>query len=194
MSCVSLGAREGRGSVYLRQGLNHRVQQSSHPCRHLQELQHYATAETEREKRGRVSECGRFRNSVQSQIRSPRGQILTDEPGAEGLRNSPQNPRHQLPCGPLQVPRAILSTLIIRMMVGLMGRAELISISSRVMPITDRSTMARSSWFHLKQTHVGVAEGAARAERYQLSLVSRCHGVHYHGVKCNHSYFFSTPA
>lgn len=42
-----------------------------------------------------------------------------------------------------------------------MGRAALISISSRVMPITDRSTMARSSWFHLQQTHTGVAEGAA---------------------------------
>lgn len=42
-----------------------------------------------------------------------------------------------------------------------MGRAALISISSRVMPITDRSTMARSSWFHLKHTHLGVAEGAA---------------------------------
>lgn len=50
---------------------------------------------------------------------------------------------------------------MIRMMVGLMGRAALISISSRVMPITDRSTMARSSWFHLQQTHTGVAEGAA---------------------------------
>lgn len=64
-----------------------------------------------------------------------------------------------------EVPRAIRSTLIIRMMVGLMGRAALISISSRVMPITDRSTMARSSWFHLQQTHTGVAEGAAPPSR-----------------------------
>lgn len=38
---------------------------------------------------------------------------------------------------------------MIRMMVGLMGSAALISISSRVMPMTDSSTMARSSWFHL---------------------------------------------
>lgn len=73
----------------------------------------------------------------------------------------------------LKVPRAILSTLIIRMMVGLMGRAALISISSRVIPITDRSTMARSSWFHLKQTHLGVAEGAAACElpRYRCSAL-----------------------
>lgn len=49
------------------------------------------------------------------------------------------------------VPLAILSTLMILMIVGLMGRAELISISSRVMPITDRSTIARSNWFHLAQ-------------------------------------------
>lgn len=47
------------------------------------------------------------------------------------------------------VPRAILSTLIILMIVGLMGRAALISISSSVMPITDSSTMAKSNWFHL---------------------------------------------
>lgn len=50
------------------------------------------------------------------------------------------------------VPRAILSTLIILMMVGLMGREALLSISSRVIPITDSSTMARSNWFHL-HTH-----------------------------------------
>ena len=39
---------------------------------------------------------------------------------------------------------------MIRMMVGLMGSAALISISSSVMPMTDSSTMARSSWFHLR--------------------------------------------
>ena len=38
---------------------------------------------------------------------------------------------------------------MMRMMVGLMGSAALISISSSVMPMTDSSTMARSSWFHL---------------------------------------------
>lgn len=56
------------------------------------------------------------------------------------------------------------------MMVGLMGRAALISISSRVMPITDRSTMARSSWFHLKQTHLGVA--AYELPRYHCQAPS----------------------
>lgn len=38
---------------------------------------------------------------------------------------------------------------MIRMMVGLMGSAAFISISSNVMPIMDSRTMARSSWFHL---------------------------------------------
>lgn len=47
------------------------------------------------------------------------------------------------------IPRAILSTLMMRMMVGLMGREALTSISSKVMPMMDSSTMARSSWFHL---------------------------------------------
>lgn len=46
-------------------------------------------------------------------------------------------------------PRAMRKTRIMRMMVGLMGNAALISISSSVMPMTDSSTMARSSWFHL---------------------------------------------
>lgn len=46
-------------------------------------------------------------------------------------------------------PRAILRTLMMRMMVGLMGSEALTSISSRVMPMMDSSTMARSSWFHL---------------------------------------------
>lgn len=39
---------------------------------------------------------------------------------------------------------------MIRMMVGLMGREALTSISSSVMPMMDRSTIARSSWFHLE--------------------------------------------
>ena len=51
------------------------------------------------------------------------------------------------------IPRAILSTLMMRMMVGLIGR-EASSIFSRVMPMMDSSTMTRSSWFHLhKQAH-----------------------------------------
>lgn len=48
-----------------------------------------------------------------------------------------------------RLPRAMRSTRMIRMMVGLMGRAAFISISSNVMPMMDSSTMARSSWFHL---------------------------------------------
>lgn len=38
---------------------------------------------------------------------------------------------------------------MMRMMVGLMGRAAFISISSSAMPMMDRRTMAKSSWFHL---------------------------------------------
>lgn len=52
------------------------------------------------------------------------------------------------------------STLMIRMMVGLMGRAALISISSSVMPMTDSSTMAKSSWFHLYSRAVEAGIGA----------------------------------
>lgn len=42
------------------------------------------------------------------------------------------------------------STLMMRMMVGLMGSEALTSISSSVMPMMESSTMARSSWFHLE--------------------------------------------
>ena len=45
---------------------------------------------------------------------------------------------------------------MMRMMVGLMGRAAFISISSSVMPMMDSSTMARSSWFHLGQEAGGL--------------------------------------
>jgi len=38
---------------------------------------------------------------------------------------------------------------MMRMMVGLMGREALKSISSSVIPMIDSNTMARSSWFHL---------------------------------------------
>lgn len=49
----------------------------------------------------------------------------------------------------IKIPRAILKTLMIRMIVGLIGRAAFILISSSVMPMMERSTMARSNWFHL---------------------------------------------
>lgn len=43
---------------------------------------------------------------------------------------------------------------MIRMMVGLMGREAFRSISSRVIPMMDSNTMARSNWFHLKSNTV----------------------------------------
>lgn len=43
------------------------------------------------------------------------------------------------------LPRAILSTLMIRMMVGFMGSAALIFSSSKVMPMMDSATIAISS-------------------------------------------------
>lgn len=61
---------------------------------------------------------------------------------------------------------------MMRMRVGLMGRAALISISSSVMPMMDSSTMARSSWFHLganwAQCH------AASSPPTSLPFPSRC--------------------
>lgn len=38
---------------------------------------------------------------------------------------------------------------MMRMMVGFMGSEALTSISSKVMPMMESSTIARSSWFHL---------------------------------------------
>lgn len=49
-------------------------------------------------------------------------------------------------------PRAILRTLMIRIIVGLIGSEAFTSISSKVMPMIDRSTIARSNWFHLEKT------------------------------------------
>lgn len=47
------------------------------------------------------------------------------------------------------MPLVILRTLMMRMMVGLMGSEAFKSISSKVIPMMDNNTMARSSWFHL---------------------------------------------
>ena len=47
------------------------------------------------------------------------------------------------------VPLVILRTLMMRIIVGLMGSEAFRSISSRVIPMMDNNTMARSSWFHL---------------------------------------------
>lgn len=93
-------------------------------------------------------------------------------------------------CG---IPRAILSTLMILMMVGLMGSEALISISSRVMPITDNSTMAKSNWFHLHtQTRTTTFQHTGKIPNpmeYNVSLKKRrtrmnCSGFHdctHHG-------------
>lgn len=87
------------------------------------------------------------------------------------------------------LPRAIRRTRMIRMMVGLMGRAALISISSSVMPMTDSSTMARSSWFHLHsravEAGVGIGVGLWNtvAQTHQSGRQTPCashsYGAHY---------------
>lgn len=48
---------------------------------------------------------------------------------------------------------------MIRMMVGLMGSEALTSISSSVMPMMDRRTIARSSWFHLEHRECSSMSG-----------------------------------
>lgn len=64
----------------------------------------------------------------------------------------------------LDLPRAMRSTLMIRMMVGFMGSEALTSISSSVMPMMDSSTIARSSWFHLENRECRrVGQGTASA-------------------------------
>lgn len=77
-----------------------------------------------------------------------------------GNGESPSWPSLSLSCPVSYLPRAMRRTRMIRMMVGLMGRAALISISSSVMPMTDSSTMARSSWFHLYSRAVGMGRKA----------------------------------
>lgn len=52
-------------------------------------------------------------------------------------------------CACVCMPLVILRTLMMRMMVGLMGSEALKSISSKVIPMMDNNTMARSNWFHL---------------------------------------------
>lgn len=46
------------------------------------------------------------------------------------------------------IPRAILSTRMTRMMVGLIGSSEF--ISSRTMPTIESKIISKSSWFHLQ--------------------------------------------
>lgn len=112
--------------------------------------------------------------------------LMLEKPLIYRLRESPWKPRTILitnslsisPCklitGERQVqvldlPRAIRSTLMIRMMVGLMGSEALTSISSSVMPMMDRSTIARSSWFHLENRECSSLSGG------------REHGGRHHG-------------
>lgn len=47
----------------------------------------------------------------------------------------------------LCLPRAILSTLITRMIVGLIGSLDF--ISSRTIPTIDNRMISKSNWFHL---------------------------------------------
>ena len=47
----------------------------------------------------------------------------------------------------LYLPRAILSTLITRMIVGLIGSLDF--ISSRTIPTIDNRMISKSNWFHL---------------------------------------------
>lgn len=80
---------------------------------------------------------------------------------------------------------------MMRMMVGLMGSAALVSISSSVMPMMDSSTMARSSWFHLespghsslsggwgatKEGAVVAIERRMEVSRSSLPILQRRHG------------------
>lgn len=70
---------------------------------------------------------------------------------------------------------------MIRMMVGLMGREAFRSISSRVIPMMDSNTMARSNWFHLKANtfiqfdflRFGLLVSLATLEPIYLSLKKR---------------------
>lgn len=61
-------------------------------------------------------------------------------------------------CVCVRQPLVILRTRMIRMMVGLMGREAFRSISSRVIPMMDISTMARSNWFHLQNKRIHSAQ------------------------------------
>lgn len=56
---------------------------------------------------------------------------------------------------------------MMRMMVGLMGREAFRSISSRVIPMMDSNTMARSSWFHLnRHTTISASQRINVCERF----------------------------
>lgn len=55
-------------------------------------------------------------------------------------------------------PRAILSTHMIRMIVGLVGSSEF--ISSKTIPTIDSKMMNKSNWFHLLTIRIIVTEGA----------------------------------
>lgn len=71
---------------------------------------------------------------------------MLNSPGAD------QAPQTQVNSALSLSPRAILRTLMIRIIVGLIGSEAFTSISSKVMPMIDSSTIARSNWFHLETT------------------------------------------
>lgn len=95
----------------------------------------------------------------------PTGSAGAPCPGCSPQRTASPSPH--LPSRHHPSPRAMRSTRMMRMMVGLMGSAALISISSSVMPMTDSSTMAKSSWFHL----------LGRVEEGRVGLRHTAHGM-----------------
>lgn len=72
-------------------------------------------------------------------------------------------------------PLVILRTRMIRMMVGLMGREAFRSISSRVIPMMDSSTMARSNWFHLNTNTLTQPQLPVSCVTFRGLLVRRRH-------------------
>lgn len=83
----------------------------------------------------------------------------------------------------LDPARAIRRTRMIRMMVGLMGSAALISISSSVMPMTDSSTMASPAWVPTCAKRAGVRCRGREALEFRYAPAGRvsqpspsCHG------------------
>ncbi len=66
---------------------------------------------------------------------------------------------------------------MMRMMVGLIGREALRSISSSVIPMIDNNTMARSSWFHL-DTHTHAHTHTCSVSLRMKLYVCECLCVH----------------
>lgn len=171
-------------SSYLRQGLHDCVQQRPHAYSHLQQLQHCGTGQCGETPpppsstpalgppppstlpfgRAWARERDPWEHTCMKSLASHRAAPAPAPPAAispcAGVGWGGQAARHQ--------PRAMRSTLMMRMMVGLMGSEALTSISSSVMPMMDSSTMARSSWFHLESpAHSSLSGGGVWWRRGQ---------------------------